>query len=116
MSRHKREHRPSRYYLVVTEWKYPSEEKSEVLSQTFLNKYEALEVCEKACWAEMYNYMHKCGMDCLPPAPYRQGESQGPSGGANGYVLTARDGITGWWYSARIVKLHFGYDLATRRR
>lgn len=116
MPRHKREHKPRRYYIVIMEWDYPSGQGSDVLNKTFLDKQEALNTCKELCQSEMYNYMNKCLVDCLPPAEYRQGASQGPSGKANGYVLTSRDGLTGWWYSARIVKLHFGYDLSTQRR
>ena len=59
----------SKYYIVVTEWLYPTESGRDVITD-FDTKDEALVKCFELCDDELDNYSQVCG-DYLAPEQYK---------------------------------------------
>ena len=90
----------SKYYTVVTEWLYPTESGRDVIAE-FDNKDEALVRCFELCDDELDNYGDVCG-DYLWPTQYKDKD------GNEGVIITAKNGLDDWFFSAKIVEANFG--------
>ena len=91
-----------KYYAVFTEWLYPAESGRDFLEE-YDSEEDALDAARKECENERQNYETVCG-DALPPVRYAA-TANSPAGG---YCLTARDGITEWWFAAKVVPVEHG--------
>ena len=85
-----------KYYIVVTEWLYPTESGRDVITD-FDTKEEALVKCFELCDDELDNYAQACGIDYLPPEQYK-----------DGVIITAKNGLDEWFFNAKIVEVKFG--------
>lgn len=88
----------NKYYVVVTEWLYPTESGREVMSDwdTF---EEALSECHTLVLEEVYNY---CDATNCDPAPINLNSNQ------NGYLITDDKGLENWWFQAKIIEVEYG--------
>lgn len=84
------------YYLVVSEWLYPTDSGREVESLTFDTQKEALDACKKMCQKELPNYQQVCG-DALPPCHFLDSDND------EGWCITAKNGLDNWEYSCRVI-------------
>lgn len=57
---------PGEYYIVVTEWLYPTESGQGVIADKFATKDEALARCFELCDDELDNCFLKLGSDSIP--------------------------------------------------
>ena len=90
----------SKYYIVVTEWQYPTESGREVISD-FDTKDEALVRCFELCDDELDNYGLVCG-DYLLPEQYENKD------GTEGVIVTAKNGLDDWYFKAKIIEVKVG--------
>lgn len=90
-----------RYYLVVTEWRYPTESGYDVCNDTFDTKQEAVRECLAVCHSEMSNFSAFC--DPLPVAPCSDAE-----GNVLGAIITAKNGLDEWWFAAKVIPVDYG--------
>jgi hypothetical protein len=90
----------SKYYIVVTEWLYPTESGREVIAD-FDTRDEALVRCFELCDAELDNYSQACG-DYLAPEQYEDKD------GNAGVVITSKNGLDDWYFKAKIVEVKVG--------
>lgn len=90
----------SKYYIVVTEWQYPTESGREVISD-FDTKDEALVRCFELCDDELDNYVLVCD-DYLPPEQYKNKD------GTEGVIVTAKNGTDNWYFKAKIIEVKVG--------
>jgi hypothetical protein len=88
----------NKYYIVVTEWLYPTESGREVMSDwnTF---EEALNECHTLVLEEVYNYTDVTNCD---PTPITLNSNQ------NGYLITDGKGLEDWWFQAKIIEIDYG--------
>lgn len=90
----------SKYYIVVTEWLYPTESGREVITD-FDTKDEALVRCFELCDDELDGFFHVCG-DYLAPEQYKDKD------GNEGVVITSMNGLDDWYFKAKIVEVKVG--------
>ena len=90
----------SKYYIVVTEWLYPTESGREVITD-FDTKDEAFVRCFELCDDELDVYSSECG-DYLAPEQYEDKD------GNEGVVITSKNGLDDWYFKAKIVEVKFG--------
>lgn len=88
----------NKYYIVVTEWLYPTESGREAMSDwnTF---EEALNECHTLVLEEVYNYSDVTKCD---PTPITLNSNQ------NGYLITDGKGLEDWWFQAKIIEVDYG--------
>ena len=91
----------SKYYIVVTEWLYPTESGREVITD-FDTKDEALVRCFELCDDELDNYAQACGVDYLAPEQYKDVE------GNEGVAITPKNGLDEWFFQAKVIEVKFG--------
>lgn len=90
----------SKYYIVVTEWLYPTESGRDVITD-FDTKDEALVRCFELCDDELDNYGLVCG-DYLAPEQYEDED------GGTGVIVTAKNGLDEWYFKAKVIEVNFG--------
>ena len=90
----------SKYYIVVTEWLYPTESGREVITD-FDTKDEALTRCFELCDDELDNYCENCG-DYLTPGHFTNDD------GVEGVIVTAKNGLDEWFFQAKVIEVKFG--------
>ena len=90
----------SKYYIVVTEWLYPTESGREVITD-FDTKDEALVRCFELCDDELDNYWKTCG-DYLTPGHFTNED------GNEGVIITAKNGLDEWFFQAKVIEVKFG--------
>ena len=88
----------NKYYVVVTEWLYPTESGREAMSDwnTF---EEALNECHTLVLDEVYNYSEATNCD---PTQISLNSNQ------NGYLITDSKGLEDWWFQAKIIEVEYG--------
>lgn len=89
-----------KYYIVVTEWRYPTESGRAVITD-FDTKDEALVRCFELCDDELDNYGLVCG-DYLAPEHFKGGD------GTEGVIVTSKNGLDDWYFKAKIVEVKVG--------
>lgn len=96
------------YFAVFEEWLYPTESGHDFM-QEFDTFDEAAEYAKKLCDEERMNFSSATGCDPLPTELlYVDGEPER-------YLITAKDGLEEWWYSARIIKINYGYGISFQK-
>lgn len=90
-----------KYYLVVTEWLYPTESGHDVEPLTFDTRDEAIQECRTVCDTELVaNYRDVCG-DAMYPGLLRDKPSDEPKG----YIILPKNGLDEWFFAAKIVEV-----------
>jgi len=93
------------YFAVFEEWLYPTESGHDFM-QEFDTLDEAAEYAKKLCDKERMNFSSATGCDPLPTEPlYVDGDLKR-------YLITPKNGLEEWWYSARIIEIHHGYGIS----
>lgn len=94
-----------KYYLVVTEWLYPTESGSDIMQSpfTYESREEAIEECKRLCEDENDNY--KNFAEPLPVKLIFDRENR-PCGAC----LMAKDDMEEWWFAAKVVEITYGID------
>ena len=93
----------SKYYILVTEWKYPTETGREIIGD-FGSRDEALVRGFELCDDECDNFAQATGCDCLPPE-----ECEGSAGDVGGVIITPKNCLDEWFFIARIIEVeNFG--------
>lgn len=92
----------NRYYIVVTEWLYPTESGREIFND-FDDYDEALETAYNLVQDEIENYTE--ATKCEPsPITYNLKETLN----TDGYIITDKKGLKDWWFQAKIVEVNYG--------
>lgn len=86
----------SKYYIVVTEWNYPTDSGRDVIGD-FDSMDEALVRCFELCDDELDNFGLACG-DYLAPE-----ECDGNKGAVGGVIITPKNGLDDWFFVARVI-------------
>lgn len=89
-----------RYYIVATEWNYPTETGRDVIAD-YDTKDEAVRACFNLCNEELDNYWLNCG-DYLPPSRFTDDD------GVKGVIITAKNGLDDWFFQAKVIEVRFG--------
>ena len=88
----------NKYYIVVTEWLYPTESGREVFND-FDDYDEALETAYSLVKDEIENFTE--ATKCEPtPIIY--------SLNTDGYIITDKNCLKDWWFQAKIVEVDYG--------
>ena len=97
-----------RYFVVVSEWNYTTESGHD-LECDFDTFEEAKNFAKGLCLSERRNFAEVTGCDPLQPALVELG-----NGGSCGvrYVITPKNGLDEWWYSARVIPIVHGEGVA----
>lgn len=90
----------AKYYIVVSEWNYPTESGREVITD-FDTKDEALVRCFELCHDELDNYGLACG-DYLAPEQYKDDD------GVEGVIVTSKNGLDEWYFKTKIIEVKVG--------
>jgi hypothetical protein len=91
----------NKYYIIVTEWLYPTESGRDIgCDYDTLN--EALEECKKIVESEINTYSKTCNTDPTPINSFKK------NGNINGYLITAKNGLDEWWFQAKVVEVSYG--------
>ena len=90
----------NKYYIVVTEWLYPTESGREVITD-FDTKDEALTRCFEVCDDELDLFSRECG-DYLAPSHYMDDD------GSEGVIITVKNGLDEWFFQAKVIEVKFG--------
>lgn len=89
-----------KYYLVVTEWLYPTESGHDVEPLTFDTLDEAMQRCRTVCDTELVNYEDVCG-DAMYPGLLRDEPIDEPKG----YIIIPKNGLDKWFFAAKVVEV-----------
>lgn len=89
----------SKYYILVTEWKYPTETGREIIGD-FGSRDEAIVRAFELCDDERDNFTQATGCDCLPPE-----ECEGSAGDVGGVILTPKNCLDEWFFIARVIEV-----------
>ena len=92
-----------KYYIVVTEWLYPTESGRDVFYD-FDTKEEALSMCAELTRTEKYNFADACKCD---PSPANAVTKNGKT---VGFLITDKNGNEEWWYCAKVVEVEYGLE------
>lgn len=93
----------SKYYILVTEWKYPTETGREIIGD-FDSRDEALVRGFELCDDECDNFTQATGCDYLAPE-----ECEGSAGDVGGVIITPKNCLDEWFFVARIIEVeNFG--------
>ena len=96
------------YFMVVSEWNYPTEGGRD-FECDFDTLEEAKNFAKELCLSERRNFAEATECDPLTPASVDLG-----SGEMDGvrYVITPKNGLDEWWYSARVIPVVHGEGIA----
>lgn len=87
-----------KYYLVTTEWLYPTESGRDVVEFTYDTKEEAFAKCKKLCEEEVDNFREVC--EATSPEITAWEDSCA-------YLAADDDGIE-WWFGAKVIEVSYG--------
>ena len=95
------------YYIMVEEWRYPTESGSDLIADYSADELdEALEKAESMVDAELENFRLSC---CGSEWPMRHNNMNGgnPMMCPNemGCMLTTKDGLDPWYYAVRLIPI-----------
>lgn len=88
----------NKYYIVVTEWLYPTESGREAMSD-WDSFADALKECEDLVFKEIRNYWEAT---CCDPTPISLNSTK------DGYLITDNKGLEDWWFQAKIIEVKYG--------
>lgn len=92
----------SKYYIVVTEWKYPTETGREIIGD-FDSRDEALLRGFELAESEL-DYFEQVAGDALNPE-----ECEGSAGDVGGVIITPKNCLDEWFFIARVIEVeNFG--------
>lgn len=97
-----------RYFIVVSEWNYPTESGRDF--ECDFNTFEEAKIhAKQLCTLERRNFAEATGCDPLLPSVVELG---GCEHGGVRYVITPKNGLDEWWYSARVIPIVNGEGVA----
>ena len=98
----------SLYFMVVSEWNYPTESGRD-FECDFDTLEEAKNRAKELCLSERSNFAEATGCDPLTPASVDLGSDE-----MDGFrhVITPKNGLDEWWYSARGIPVVHGEGIA----
>jgi hypothetical protein len=88
----------NKYYIVVTEWLYPTESGRDIVDD-FDTFDEALDRCAKIVFNERENYF-----DTTKTTP----TFLNLNSNENGYIITDKNGLEDWWFQAKVIEVKYG--------
>jgi hypothetical protein len=87
------------YYIVVTEWLYPTESGRDLCNDC--DTYEqALETARQLVEDER--------RDNWSEATHTDPSTIDFNRDSNGYIITDKSGLEDWWFQAKIIKVNYG--------
>ena len=98
----------SKYYILVTEWKYPTETGREIIGD-FGSRDEAIVRAFELCDDECDNFAQATGCDYLAPDELAWEECEGSTGDVGGVIITPKNCLDEWFFVARVIEVeNFG--------
>jgi hypothetical protein len=100
--------RNGKYYIVVSEWLYPTES-GRLLIDDFDTKDEALKNAREAVELERATFSESCKTDPTAVNQYTDGTN-------DGFLITAKNGLDEWWFAAKVIEVTYALGIMNIKR